>query len=175
MVIMNMDLAVNLAVLLLSVLMLLWSTILTAFGKKIIKNSNLIIFLLQIIVFLFAISRVMDNMFIMGLIVLGIVILLAFISYFSGVSYSVNTEDKEELCGIINKSLHDINGKPPKVVEEKDKTKFFVIDSKKSIEVKEQFTISEKKKYNIIFKRWLDNWTKKEILIDVENTFYRKG
>lgn len=149
----------------------LLNTLVIARGKRIIKQSKVILEFINLMILFYVFQQISSYSVSLQYVLLAVMIgvLISIISGFFTGDYRVYTENKELLLKSVDSALASVMSIRAVQQEKKNCILFILKEINKKIEVIETETISDKKTYRIKFKRWTNHDLKKQILTQVND------
>ncbi len=139
-------------------------------SRRVSKAGSSLFNFLQFAIIIYGLGRIPDSY---GIVIIGMIALvLIFIafSYNMGSLYTIKHDDREKILNLIYNAVKEVEFVIPQRQEEDGTVKFQIPDAKRFVEFQQKDSFSGKKKlYTLRFKKWVGNYSKKEILRLVED------
>ncbi len=159
----------NLALLLVGCILGLWQSIINSGSRRITKSTKEMYFYIQLAALLSGLNVLYGNH--MQVYALAFTVLLVFLmmTFFTGTIYSIRTENSTAVLELIEAAIREIEYVQPNREAKKESILFCMPDTSRCIEyVEKKSILTDNMTYSIRFKRWLNLFSKKEILRYIE-------
>ncbi len=146
------------------------------FKKRTVSRAGGVMFnFAQFAIIIYGLGSVTENKFFLPIGMIALVAIFAAIIYYNGSPYTIKHDDREKMVTVIYNAVKSVEFAAPQKLEEDGKIKFQVPDTKRYVEFQEKDSFSGKKKnYTLRFKKWVGNYSKKEIIRLVEDGLYEE-